>query len=57
MYYMSLVTEVSKGFLISTQLRFRSEESSERKEMRYAHNIGEKEHIEILLAFRMLFRQ
>ena len=49
-YNMSLETEVTRGFLVSLQLLgfyryLRQNKTIER--LRYAHQIGEKEHIEI----------
>ena len=57
---MSLVTEVTKGFLVSLQLLCFYGDLREKKaikRMRCVHKIGEKEHMEILLVFRMLFGQ
>ena len=58
--YMSLETEVTKGFLVSLQILCFYGYLREKKTiegMGYVHRIGEKEHIEIVLVFRMLFKQ
>ena len=59
---MSLETKVTKCFIVSLHrevLCFYGHLREEKgiKRMRYVHKIGKKEHIEILLIFRMLFRQ
>jgi len=57
---MSLETEVTNSFLVSLQLLcFYGvlREKKAIKRMRYVRKIGKKEHIEILLVFRMFFRQ
>ena len=57
---MSLETVVTKGFLVSLQILCFYGYLREKKTiegMGYVHRIGEKEHIEIVLVFRMLFKQ
>ena len=59
-YYMSLETEVTKGFLVSLQLLCFYENLREKKLLRewdmYV-KLEKMEHIEILLVFRLLFRE
>ena len=55
---MGLETEVNKGFLVILQLLCVPGYLREKKTIkgkRYVDKIGEKEHYEILLVFRMLF--
>ena len=59
-YYVSLETEVTKGFLVNLHLLCFYGDLREKKLLREWDmyiKLEKKEHMEILLVFRMLFRQ